>query len=136
MDCWTSILEDTKFYYFLLTEQFFDISTLNISQTVTQKYMSHTIFIFLFQDLQNSVLCLLTWIPFFYIKFANFWYITCSAPSLIPIWSRVYGLTWKTEYSKWNNIWLYANHNKSKYSSNTKGILKTAKKFFWKIYTK
>ena len=35
---------------------------------------------------------LLTWISFFYIKFANFWYIKCSVPNLIPIWPRSYGL--------------------------------------------
>ena len=40
-----------------------------------------------FQDLQNSVPCLLTWISFFYIKFANIWYVTYSVPNLIPIWS-------------------------------------------------
>ena len=62
-------------------------------------------FIFAFQDLQNLVLCLLIKMFFFYIKFANFWYITCSDPCLIPIWSWVYGLTWKTEYSKSSNIY-------------------------------
>ena len=61
-------------------------------------------FIYAFQDLQNSVACLLTWISFFYIKFGNFSYITCSVPNLVPIWSWVYGLTWITEYSKSNNI--------------------------------
>ena len=92
-------------------------------------------FIFAFQDLQNSVPCLLTWISFFYIKFANFWYITCSVPNLIPIWSWLYGLAWKTEYSESNNI-LYTDDNESKYSSNTKGIFKSAKKFYEKPYTK
>ena len=33
---------------------------------------------------------LLTWISFLYTKFANFSYI-CSAPNLIPIWSRSHG---------------------------------------------
>ena len=28
---------------------------------------------------------LLTWISSLYLKFANFWYITCSVPNLIPI---------------------------------------------------
>ena len=61
-------------------------------------------FIFAFQDLQNSVPCLLTWISFFYIKFANFWYITCPVPNLIPILSWVYGLTSRREHSKSNNV--------------------------------
>ena len=65
---------------------FFDISTLDISQTVIPK-MSHFFSFFAFQDLQNSVHCLLTWISFFYIKFPNFCYMTCSVPNLIPIWS-------------------------------------------------
>ena len=65
-------------------------------------------FIFAFQNLQNSVgsptlnyflVCkihiyipkfklsrLLTWISFFFKKFTDFWYITCSAPNLISIW--------------------------------------------------
>ena len=77
-------------------------------------------FIFVFQELQNSVPCLLTRISFFYIKFANFCYITCSVLDLIPIWSWVHGLTWKTEYSKSSKILLYTDDNKSKYYSNTK----------------
>ena len=86
--------------------------------------------IFAFQDLQNSVPCLLTWVSFFYIKFANFWYITCSVPNLIPIWSWVYVLTWKTEYLKSNSIYLYADDNKSKYSSNLRAFLNLQKIFF------
>ena len=39
-----STLQDTEFHYFLLTQQFFDISTLHILQTVTPKPMNHTIF--------------------------------------------------------------------------------------------
>ena len=39
--------------------------------------MCHFFVIFVFQDLQNSVPCLLTWISFFYIKFENFCYF-CS----------------------------------------------------------
>ena len=35
---------------------------------------------------------LLTQIFFFYITFANFWYITCFAPNLTPIWTRSHGL--------------------------------------------
>ena len=92
--------------------------------------------IFWFQDLQNSVPFLSTWIYFFDIKFANFWYITCSVPNLISVWSWVYGLTWKTEYSEWNSIQLKTDDNKSKYSGNTKGILKTVKKIYEKLYTK
>ena len=74
-------------------------------------------FIFAFQDLQNSApwgpppplhnalvckICiympkmilssLLTYISFSYIKFANFWYITCFVPNLIPIWPWSHGL--------------------------------------------
>ena len=77
-------------------------------------------FIFVFQELQNSVPCPLTRISFLNIKFANFWYITCSVLNLIPVWSWVHGLTWKTEYSKCSNILLYTDDNKSKYYSNTK----------------
>ena len=98
--------------------------------------MCHFFVIFVFQDLQNSVPCLLTWISFFYIKFANFWYITCTVLNLIPIWSWVYGLTCKTEYSKSNNIQLYTDDNKSKYSSSTKGTLKSTERFYEKLYTK
>ena len=41
-----STLEDTEFHYFffLLIQQFFDISTLDNSQTVTPKPINHTIF--------------------------------------------------------------------------------------------
>ena len=39
-----STLEDIEFHYFLLTQQFFDISTLDISRTVTPKPINHTIF--------------------------------------------------------------------------------------------
>ena len=39
-----STLDDTELHYFLLTQQFFYISTLNIWQTVTPKPMNHTIF--------------------------------------------------------------------------------------------
>ena len=35
----------------------------------------------------------LTQISFFYIKFANFWYIICFVPYLIPIWPRSHGLS-------------------------------------------
>ena len=91
---------------------------------------------FMFQAFQNSVSCLLIRISFFYITFANFWYITCSVPNFIPIWSWVYGLTWKTEYSKSNNIQWYIDDNKSRYSRNTKGIFKSAKKIYEKLYTK
>ena len=35
---------------------------------------------------------LLTWISFFHIKFANFWHLTCSVPTLIPIWPQSHGL--------------------------------------------
>ena len=35
---------------------------------------------------------LLTWISFLYIKFANFLYIICFVPNLIPIWSQSHGL--------------------------------------------
>ena len=35
---------------------------------------------------------LLTYINLFYIKFANFWYITCFVPNLIPIWPRSHAL--------------------------------------------
>ena len=69
-------------------------------------------FIFALQDLQNSVSLLhfvllykihiympkmtlsglLTWISFLYVKFANFSYIICSVPNLIPIWFRSHGL--------------------------------------------
>ena len=55
---------------------------------------------------------------------------------MIPVWSWVYGLTWKTEYSKSNNILLYTDDNKSKYSNNTKGTFKSAKKYCEKLYTK
>ena len=58
---------------------------------------------FVFEDLQNSIPCLLTWISFFYIEFSNFWYLKCSVPILILPWSWVYGLTWKTEHSKSNS---------------------------------
>ena len=71
----------------------------------TLQALSIGIFNFSFQDLQNSVpplhfvlfckihiyvpkmtlLILLTWISFLYIKFANFWYIIFSVPNLIPI---------------------------------------------------
>ena len=50
---------------------------------------------------------LLTLMSCFYIKFANFWYITCFVLNLIPIWSRSHGgfflsggygsFTWITE---------------------------------------
>ena len=30
-----------------------------------------------------------TYISFFYLKFNNFWYITCFVPNLIPIWSPI-----------------------------------------------
>ena len=46
-------------------------------------------FIFLFQGLQNSVSCLLKWISFFYVKFANF---VISVLNFIRIWCWVYGL--------------------------------------------
>ena len=72
-------------------------------------------FIFAFQDLHNSVpwgpplhyvlvhkiliyvskitlASLLTTIFVFHIKIANFSYITCIAPNLIPIWSESHGL--------------------------------------------
>ena len=42
---------------------------------------------FVFEDLQNSIPCLLTWISFFYIEFSNFWYLKCSVPILILPWS-------------------------------------------------
>ena len=35
---------------------------------------------------------LLTSISFLYVKFANFWYITCFVPNMIPIWSQSHGL--------------------------------------------
>ena len=40
----TSTLEDKDFHYFLLTQQFFYISTVDISETVTLKTMHYTIF--------------------------------------------------------------------------------------------
>ena len=70
------------------------------------------------------------------MKFANFWYITCCAPNLIPIWSWVYGLPWQTKCSKSNNIWLSTDDNKSKYFSNTKGIHKSGKAVYEKLCTK
>ena len=40
-----SAFEDTEFhFFFLLTQQFFDISTLDISRRVTPKPINHTIF--------------------------------------------------------------------------------------------
>ena len=42
---------------------------------------------FVFEDLQNSIPCLLTWISFFYIEFSNFWYLKRSVPILILPWS-------------------------------------------------
>ena len=68
--------------------------------------------------------------------FVNFWYKICSVPNLILMWSWFYGLTWKTEYSKSNNILLYTDDSKWKYCSNTKSILKSAKKIYEKLYTK
>ena len=81
------------------------------------EFYSLVYFIFIFQDLQNSVpwgpcpplhyvlVCkihiympkttlssLLTWLCFFYIKFTNFWYIKSSVPNLTPIWTRSHGL--------------------------------------------
>ena len=44
MELKISILKDTEFHYFLLTQQFFDISTLDIPQMLTPKPMNHTIF--------------------------------------------------------------------------------------------
>ena len=35
---------------------------------------------------------LLIWISFYYIKFDNFWYITCSVPNLISMWLQSQGL--------------------------------------------
>ena len=49
-----STLEDTQFHYFLLTQKFSDISTLDISQTVTPKPMNHTIF---WKDSKGSFRC-------------------------------------------------------------------------------
>ena len=80
---------------------------------------------------------LLTWISFFYIEFPDFWYITCSVPNLIPIWSRSHGLTWKRVQNR--IIYeLCTDDNKSKYSRNPKNILKSAKKIknYQKLYTK
>ena len=87
-------------------------------------------------EIPPSVKSPLTRTSFFYIKFANFWYITCSVPNLIPIWSWVYGLTWKTEYSKSNNIEPYTDDNKSKYSSNTRAFLNLQTIFYEKLYIK
>ena len=135
-------LKIQSFIIFLLTKQFFDISTLDISQTVTPKPMNYTIF---WKNSERSFRCTFYMfclnchqcfsaiskkykkcaiffhfcisrsskfsfmavnmdIFFVYIKFANFCCITCTVPNLIPIRSWVYGLTWKTEYSKSNTI--------------------------------
>ena len=114
-----STLEDTKFHYFIADSAVFwyfhprYLTNGNSKTYERHQYQWAIFFIFAFQDLQNSVPCLLTWISFFYIKFANFEYITCSVPNLIPTWSWSHGLKWKTEYSKSNNIW-----NMSLYNSN------------------
>ena len=88
----------------------------------TRRALFTGIFIFAFLDLQNSVLwdpplhyvlvckihiympkmtlwSMLKQISFFYIKSTNFWYITCFALNLIPIWSRSYGPYWKNRFS-------------------------------------
>ena len=39
-----------------------------------------------------TILSLLTKISFFYIKLANFWYVTCFVPNLIPIWAKFHRL--------------------------------------------
>ena len=39
-----STFQDTEFYHFLLTWQFFDFSTLDVSQTVAPEPINHTIF--------------------------------------------------------------------------------------------
>ena len=31
---------------------------------------------------------LLTWMSFFYIRFADFWYIACFVPNLMPVWPQ------------------------------------------------
>ena len=51
-----STLEGTEFHYFLVTEKFFDNSTLDTSQTVTPKPMNHTIF---WKDSKGSFRCTL-----------------------------------------------------------------------------
>ena len=35
---------------------------------------------------------LLTYMTFFYAKFAKFWYTTCFVPNLIPVWPQSHGL--------------------------------------------
>ena len=45
------------------------------------------------KEIPPSVKSALTWTSFFYIKFANFQYITYSVPNLVPVCSCVYGRT-------------------------------------------
>ena len=55
-----------------------------------------------------TISSLLTWITFFYIKFANFLYIICSVSNLIPFWSRPHGLyytcPWRLSNQKSNKF--------------------------------
>ena len=49
---------------------------------------------------QRTFTSLLTYISFFYIVFANTWYMKCFAPHLIPIWSRYHGLLLMKSWSE------------------------------------
>ena len=86
-----------------------------------------------------TLLNLLIWISFFYIKFANFWYITCSVPYLIPIWN-LDSIPWTNLKGGICKIKQYLNYILMIINENILAILRTflnmQKNFFEKLYTK
>ena len=73
------------------TDSFFEFSAHDSkNQSVWEKHLSASerSYLALSENDTNkmTLTSLLTFIFLFYIKFANFWYITCIVPNFMPIW--------------------------------------------------